>query len=105
MRRPRKRKAAGIGVPPQNAKGAGQGAFSGKADTSAAGFSATRGPDVNGSERPIARNGAACMCRLNLSGCLCCRRWNKVIRNIEARRAASSRRQSAGEMACAGGVR
>lgn len=46
----------------------------------------------------------ACQCRLNRSGCLYCRRWDRTIREIEARRAASLRRQSLGDLARAGGI-
>ena len=35
----------------------------------------------------------ACQCRFNQSGCLVCRRWDRVIRQIEIRRADAIRRQ------------
>jgi len=44
-----------------------------------------------------------CQCRLNFSGCLVCRRWDKAIRGIEARRSDSLRRQALGMLARAGG--
>lgn len=46
----------------------------------------------------------ACQCHLNKSGCLVCRRWHRTIIEIEARRAASLRRQALGNLARAGGI-
>jgi hypothetical protein len=43
-----------------------------------------------------------CQCRLNPSGCLACRRWDRTIRGIDARRADSLRRQAIGILARAG---
>lgn len=43
-----------------------------------------------------------CQCRLNFPGCLVCRRWDRTIRGIEARRADSLRRQSMGTLAFGG---
>ena len=45
---------------------------------------------------------AACQCRINKSGCLACRRWDRTIRGIDARRADSLRRQSMGDLMRAG---
>lgn len=35
----------------------------------------------------------ACQCRIDPAGCLVCRRWDRVIRGIEIRRADAIRRQ------------
>ena len=35
-------------------------------------------------------------CSINRSGCLVCRRWNRIIREIEQRRSDSLRRQALG---------
>jgi len=43
----------------------------------------------------------ACQCRIN-QGCLFCRRWDRTIRGIDARRADSLRRQSMGDLMRAG---
>ncbi len=43
-----------------------------------------------------------CQCRLNPSGCLVCRRWDRTIRGIDARRADSLRRQALGTLIKAG---
>lgn len=38
-----------------------------------------------------------CQCRIN-QGCLFCRRWDRTIRGVDARRADSLRRQSMGDL-------
>lgn len=48
-------------------------------------------------------NEPACQCHVNRFRCLVCRRWSKTISGIEARRAASLRRQAIGQRARAGG--
>jgi hypothetical protein len=50
----------------------------------------------------LGASGPACQCRINPSGCLVCRRFDKIIRGIEARRADSLRRQSLGARAAGG---
>lgn len=39
---------------------------------------------------------AACQCHINKYGCLVCRRWDRTIRSIDTRRAASLRLQALG---------
>lgn len=46
---------------------------------------------------------AYCQCRTNQSSCLACRRWDRTIRGVDARRADSLRRQSIGDLMRAGG--
>lgn len=48
-------------------------------------------------------NEPPCQCSINRSGCLVCRRWNKIIREIEQRRSDSLRRQALGNRIRAGG--
>lgn len=43
-----------------------------------------------------------CQCRLNPSGCLVCRRWDRTIRGIEARRADVLRMQATWPLAQSG---
>lgn len=50
-----------------------------------------------------AHGAAGCQCRINKYGCLVCRRWDRTIRGIDARRADSLRRQSMGDLMRAGG--
>lgn len=45
---------------------------------------------------------AFCQCLINSSGCLVCRRWSRIIRGIEARRADSLRRQALGRQVFGG---
>lgn len=45
----------------------------------------------------------SCQCRINKSGCLVCRRWDRTIRGSDARRADSLRRQSMGDLIRVGG--
>jgi hypothetical protein len=46
---------------------------------------------------------AACQCRSNPSGCFVCRRWDRTIREIDARRADSLRRESMSYLMRTGG--
>jgi hypothetical protein len=67
------------------------------------GASGAKGLTRNDSNNFTAHGPAGCQCRINPSGCLFCRRWDKRIRGIDARRADSLRRQSMGYLMRAGG--
>lgn len=67
------------------------------------GASGAKGLTRDDTRNFTAHGPAACQCRINKSGCIACRRWDRTIRGIDARRADSLRRQSMGDLMRAGG--
>jgi hypothetical protein len=71
--------------------------------TPAVGAAGAKGHTKDDAENCNAHGPNACQCRINKSGCLVCRRWDKRIRGIDARRADPLRRQNMGDLMRAGG--